>query len=166
MTDFLIVIAYAAAALWVWFGVARLQVLWDKNKRRTDDLKQKLAAAGRDLLSKVEAIQKLDDEIDKIKEGIATALREQRDRHEALTKNAPPPPPDVHVLSEMPPSNKDIAWIARFARHSTLPHQAWEREPPPSLIWARTQAAAFARARQLTAEYKTYSVHSIGPFAQ
>jgi hypothetical protein len=164
MADFLMLVAYAAAALWIWYGLARVQMIWEKSKQRRNDVKQKLAAAGREMLDKVEAMQKLDDETKRLKEQIATALREQRDRHEALTKNAPPPPPDVHVISEFPPSAKDLPWIARFARLPGIPQQAFEREPPTSLVWARTQAAAFTRVRQLTADYKTYTVQSIGPF--
>ncbi len=164
MNTFLVVVALIAAGGWVAFGLARVQAAWDATDRKTTEMRRNFTAAGLTLMNHVEVIQKLDDEIKRVKAKMATALREQKDKHEALAKNAPPPPPDIYATSEYPPSQKELAWIATFTRDSRVPQQPNEREPKPMLIWGHTQAAALHRARQLIQENKAYSVSNVGPF--
>jgi hypothetical protein len=164
MNTLLMVIALAAVGGWVVFGLARVQSALDATDRRTAEMRRTFTATGITLLSNVETIQKLDDEIKRVKEKMDTAMREQRDKHEALAKNAPPPPPDIYVTSEYPPSQKELAWIATFMRDARVPQQPNEREPKPMLIWGHTQGAALHRARQLIQENKAYSVGNVGPF--
>lgn len=165
MNDFVLVTLYVAVIGWIMFALGRLQEAWQTSQRRTAELRAILAAVGRKLLSDLEAIQKLEDEIKRVKDKIAEELREQKDRREALTKSARPLPPEVNVLSEYPPSRKDLAWIVTFMRSADIPPQPWEPEPMTSLVWARTQTAALARGRQILNDYKTYSVASVGPFS-
>ena len=164
MNTFFEVVLLAAAGGWVVFGLARVQAAWDATDRKTTEMRRTFTATGITLLNNVETLQKLDDEIKRVKDKMATALREQKDKHEALAKNAPPPPPDIYVTSEYPPSQKELAWIATFMRDGRVPQQPNEREPKPMLIWGHTQAAALHRARQLIQDHKAYSVGNVGPF--
>jgi hypothetical protein len=164
MNSLLVFIALAAAGGWVVFGLARVQAALDATDRRTAEMRRTFTATGITLLNHVEAIQKLDEEIEKVKEKVETAVREQRDKHEALRKSAPPPPPETYVTSEYPPSQKELAWIATFMRDARVPQHPNEREPKPMLIWGHNQAAAIQRARQLIQENKAYSVSNVGPF--
>ncbi|HTP85013.1 MAG TPA: hypothetical protein VMQ11_18815 [Alphaproteobacteria bacterium] len=161
---FLAFVALAIAGGWVVFGLARVQAALDATDRKTNEMRRTFTATGITLLSNVETIQRLDEEIKKVKDKVATAIREQRDKHEALAKNAPPPPPETYVTSEYPPSQKELAWIASFMRDARVPQQPNEREPKPMLIWGHTQAAALHRARQLIQENKAYTVGNVGPF--
>ena len=164
MNTFIIVVMYAALAGWILHALARVQMAWEAGQRKTTQLRQTFTAAGLTLMRNVETIQKLDDEIKKVKDGVETALREQQDKHTALTKSARPPPPDVYATSEFPPSQKELAWVATFIRDARVPAVPGEHEPKPMLIWGHTQSAALSRARQLIQEYKAYSVASVGPF--
>ncbi len=163
MNALLLVTVYTCLVMWLLFAFARLQAAWEGSQRRTGELRQMLAAAGRKLLTDLETVQRLDTEIERVKESTATALREQKDRHEALAKSAPPPPPEVYVPSEYPPSRQDMAWIVDFVRDSDLAPQPWERAPKTSLVWGRTPSAALDRGRQLTAEHKMYRVENVRP---
>ena len=164
MIDFVMFAALVAVTGWVLYSLSRVQLAWETAQRKTNEMRKTFTQAGMTLLRDVETIQKLDDEIKKLKESMATAVREQRDKHEALSKTAPPPPPDIYVTSEYPPSQKELAWIATFMRDTRVPPQLHERVPPPMLIWGHTQAAALNRARQLIQDQKAYSVGSVGPF--
>jgi hypothetical protein len=164
MDSFLMFVALAAATGWVMFALARVQAAWDATDRKTNEMRRTFTAIGITLLNNVETIQKLDDEIKRVKDGIATTVREQNDKHEALAKSAPPPPPDIYVTSEYPPSQKELAWIASFMRDPRVSPQLGEREPKPMLIWGHTQAAALHRARQLIQDHKAYTVGNVGPF--
>jgi len=160
----LLVMLYAGLAVWSLSALARLQGGWEISQRRTSELQLTLAAAGRKLLSDIETMQKLEDEIKRVKDNAAATVREQKGRHQLLAKSSPPPSPEIQVTSEFPPSRKDKAWIVDFVRDSEFPPEPWERVPMTSLVWARDDAAALVRARQLTSEYKTYSVQSIRLF--
>jgi len=164
MHTLLMVVALAAVGGWVMYSLARVQGIWEVRDRNATQTRRTFTAAGLTLMHDVETIQKLDDEIKKVKENMATSIREQRDKHESLAKNAPPPPPDIYVTSEYPPSQKELAWIATFSRDNRVPPQPNEREPKPMLIWGHTQGAAIHRARQLITEHKAYSVSNVGPF--
>lgn len=164
MTTFLLFVACAAAGGWVLFALARVQAAWDSSQRRTTELRRTFTAAGMSLMRDVETIQKLDDEIKKVKDSIATAVREQADKHHALAKSVRPPPPDTYVTSEYPPSQKELPWLVTFMRDARVPPQHNEREPKPMLIWGHTQGAALQRARQLIQDYKAYTVGNVGPF--
>ncbi len=164
MNTFMMVVLLAAAGGWVIFGLARVQAAWDATDRKTTEMRRTITATGITLMSNVETLQKLDDEIKRVKDKTATARREQQDRHAMLSKSARPPPPDIYVTSEFPPSQKELAWIASFMRDPRVPAVPGEHEPKPMLIWGHTQAAALHRARQLIQEYKAYSVGSVGPF--
>jgi hypothetical protein len=164
METFLLVVALAAVGGWVMYALARLQAVWDVSQRRATEMRRTFTSAGLTLMSDLETIQKLDDEIKKVKDDASKAILEQKDKHEALAKNAPPPPPDIYVTSEYPPSQKDLAWIATFMRDGRVPQQPGEREPKPMLIWGHTQAAALHRGRQLIQDHKAYSVGNVGPF--
>src|SRR5258708_533548 len=155
---------YAGLALWLLSALARVQAAWETSQRRTSELRTTLAAAGRQLLGNVEMIQRLEDDIKRVKDNAAAAAREQKDRHQVLAKAPPSPAPEIHVTSEFPPSRKDKAWIVDFVRDSELPPQPCEREPKTSLVWAPDKSAALGRARQLITEYKTYSVQGIRLF--
>ena len=164
INTFLLIVACASAGGWVLFALARVQAAWDGSQRKTSELRRTFTAAGLSLMRDVETIQKLDDEIKKVKDGMATALRDQADRHQALAKSVRPPPPDTYVTSEFPPSAKEMAWLVTFMRDTRIPAQHNEREPKPMLIWGHTQGAALQRARQLIQDYKAYSVGNVGPF--
>ncbi len=164
MNSFVTIVLLVAVVGWVVYGLSRVQVAWDRGERETTELRKTFTSAGLALLRDVETIQKLDDEIKRVKDKTATARREQQDRHAMLSKSARPPPPDIYVTSEFPPSQKELAWIASFMRDPRVPAVPGEHEPKPMLIWGHTQAAALHRARQLIQEYKAYSVGSVGPF--
>ena len=165
MNDFILFVFLVAATGWVLYGLSRVQLAWETSQRKTNQMRKTFTQAGMTLLHDVETIQKLDDEIKKLKDNMATAAREQRDKHEALSKSRPPPPPDIYVTSEYPPSQKELAWIATFLRDARVPPQLNEREPKPMLIWGHTQGAALQRGRQLIQDQKAYSVGSVGPFS-
>lgn len=122
-----------------------------------------LTASGLKLVSEQEAIKKLETEAVRLKENAATAAREQKERHDTLARATRPPPPEVHVMSEYPASRDDTAWIATFVRDSDEPPPAWERGPKTSLLWAPTQSAAMAAARQLLRAHRTYRVTGVPP---
>jgi hypothetical protein len=164
MHTLLMLVALSAVGGWVMYSLARVQGVWEIRERNATEMRRSFTAAGLTLMHDVEAIKKLDDEIKKVKDNMATSIREQRDKHESLAKNAPPPPPDIYVTSEYPPSQKELAWIATFTRDARVPQHPGEREPKPMLIWGHTQGAALHRARQLIAEHKAYSVGNVGPF--
>ena len=161
---FLTVVAFLAAGGWLLFALARVGAAWDESERKTTAMRKAFTAAGLSLLRDVETLQKLDDEIKRVKDGVSNAIRDQQDRHAALAKSVRPPPPDVYVTSEYPPSQKELAWLATFMRDARVPQQPGEQEPKPMLIWGHTQSAALARARQLIQDHKAYSVGNIGPF--
>lgn len=156
---------FGGFAVWAFFALVRLQAAWETSQQKTGELRGALTAAGRKLLSDLETIQKLEAEVVRIKETAATALRDQKERHETLARAAPPPLPEVHIASEYPPSRRDTAWIVDFVRDSALPHQPWEREPPTSLVWAPSQSAAFDRGYQLIRAHKTYTIAGVRPLA-
>jgi hypothetical protein len=164
MDTFLLVVACAAVGGWVLFALARVQTAWDTSQRKTTEMRRAFTAAGMTLLRDVETIQKLDDEIKRVKDGISKAISDQQDRHQALAKSARPPPPDTYVTSEYPPSQKELAWLVTFMRDPRVPQQSEEREPKPMLIWGHTQSAALQRARQLIQDHKAYVVGNVGPF--
>lgn len=163
MTTFLVVILYGVFGLWAFFALARVQAAWEVSQQRTSELRQALSAAVAKLARDLETAQKLDAQAERVKEDVAAAAREQKERHETLARSTPPPPPEVHVISEFPASRRDTAWVVDFVRDTDMPRQPWEREPNTSLIWAPSQSAALDRARQLTRAYKTYSVAGARP---
>jgi hypothetical protein len=164
VTVVLMSVVWAGLALWLMAALARLQAAWELSQKRTSELRLTLTAAGKTLLGDVETIQKLEDEIKRVKDNTAVALQEQKDRQELIVKTPPPPAPEIKVTSEFPPSRKDKAWVAEFERDSEFPPQPWERIPMTSLVWAPDNAAALVRARQVTSEHKTYRVESIRRF--
>lgn len=164
MTELFMLVVFAALCGWIVYALARVQAAWESGQRRTTEMRRTFTSGGLALMRDVETIQKLDDEIKRVKDRMADALRDQQDKHAALAKSVRPPPPDVYVTSEYPPSQKDTAWIATFVRDSKHPQEAWELEPKPMLIWGHTQTAAITRARQLIQDYKTYSVAEVAPF--
>jgi hypothetical protein len=159
-----LVVLYGGIVLWLLSGAVRLLGAWEISQRQTSELRLALAGAGRKLLSGIETIQKLDDEIKRVKDQAATAVREQKERQQVLAKSPPKLSPEIHVTSEFPPSRKDRAWIVEFARDPELPPLCGERELTTSLVWARDDSAALLRARQLTSDYKMYSVQSVRMF--
>ncbi|MBV8536574.1 MAG: hypothetical protein JO128_13335 [Alphaproteobacteria bacterium] len=165
MSTLLDIVLYGSFGLWAFAALGRLQAAWEVSQRRTGELRYALAAVGRRLLRDVETIQKLKDEVERVKESVAADLREQKERHATLAASTPPPSPEIHVTSEYPPSRRDAAWIVEFMRDSPLPRQPWEREPATSLLWAPSQSAALDRARQLTRECRTYIVAGVRPLA-
>ncbi len=165
MSTLVDIVLYGSFALWLFAALGRLQTAWEISQQRTSELRYALAAAGKKLLKDLETVQKLKDEVERVKESVAAELREQKDRHATLAASTPPPPPEIHVTSEYPPSRRDAAWIVDFVRDSPLPQQPWEREPPTSLLWAPSQSAALDRARQLTRDCRTYSVAGARPLA-
>jgi len=164
LNTILLVMLYAGLTVWLLSALARLQGDWEISQRRTSEVRLTLAAAGQKLLSGIETIQKLDDEIKRVEDNAEAAMRGQKGRHQLLAKSPPPPSPEIQVTSEFPPSRKDKAWIVDFVRDSEFPPEPWESAPMTSLVWARDDAAALVRARQLTSEHKTYSVQSIRSF--
>jgi hypothetical protein len=159
------IVLYGTLGLWLLAAMGRLQAAWEISQQRTGELRYALAAAGKRLLRDVETIQKLKNEVERVKESVAAELREQKERHATLAATTPPPPPEIHVTSEYPPSRRDTAWIVEFVRDSPLPRQPWEREPATSLLWAPSQSAALDRGRQLTRECRTYVVAGVRPLA-
>lgn len=164
MNDVFLAILYGALVVWICASLARLQAAWEVSQRQTGELRKALTAAGLKLMSELETVEKLEKEIAHVKQSAAVAMQEQKDRHEMLARSAPPPAPEIQVTSEYPTSKQDKAWIVEFMRDSGAPDQAWEREPPTSLVWARTQSAALDRGRTIIRELKTYSVGSVRPF--
>ena len=158
MTDFLTFVMFIAIAGWMVASLVRLCAAWEAHQSKTNDVRKSFTAAGLKLASEIEHIQKLDDEIKRVKDKMATAVLEQQDRYAAFKKSVRPPPPDVYVTSEFPPSTKDLPWIATFMRDPRAAPMLGETEPKPMLIWGHTQNAALHRARQLIQEHKTYSV--------
>lgn len=163
MNAFLLTILYAGGGIWLLVGLARVHTAWQASQQQTSGLRQVLAAAARKLLGNLETIQKFDDDIKRVESETATALREQSERHEAIARSTPPPPPEIRVVSEYPTSRKDAAWVVKFVRDSELPRQPWEREPMTSLIWAPNHVAALARAKQLVEQHKAYGVDGVAP---
>jgi hypothetical protein len=165
MTTLIDIVLYGSLALWMFAALGRLQTAWEISQQRTGELRHALAAAGRKLLKDMETVQKLEAEIERLKENVAAEAREQKERRATLAASTPPPPPEIHVMSEYPPSRRDTAWIVDFVRDSPLPKQPWEREPATSLLWAPTQSAALDRGRQLTRDCRTYVVAGVRPLA-
>jgi len=163
MIEFLTVMMFFGLAGWIISAVARLYAAWDKHQLKTSEVRKTFTAAGLKLANHLETIQKLDDEVRKVRDNMVTAVQEQKDRQASFKKSVRPPPPDVYVTSEIPPSQQDLAWIATFNRVAKWAPQPWEIEPKPMLIWGHTQHAAEYRARQLVAEYKTYGVANLAP---
>ena len=165
MTALIDIILYGSFALWLFAALGRLQTAWEISQRRTGELRFALAAAGKKLLKDLETVQKLEAEVERVKESVAAEVHEQKERHATLAASTPPPAPEIHVTSEYPPSRRDAGWIVDFVRDSPLPKQPWEREPATSLLWAPSQSAAIDRGRQLTREFRTYIVAGARPLA-
>lgn len=164
INTFLAFVACVAALGWVLFALTRVQAAWETSQRKTTELRRTFTAAGLTLMRDVETIQRLDDEIKRVKDGMTKAMQEQADKHHALAKSVKPPPPDTYVTSEYPPSAKELAWLVTFVRDPRVQPQLNEREPKPMLIWGHTQGTALQRARQLIQDHKAYTVGNVGPF--
>jgi len=156
-------VLYGAFTLWAWAALGRLQVAWEKRQRQFGELRHALTASGLTLMKDSDSVRKLEAETARLKDKAATAAREQTERHETVARMTRPPPPEIHVTSEYPPSRDDSAWVADFARDSDEPAPSWEREPATLLLWAPTQSAALARARQLIRGHRTYRVAGVRP---
>ena len=165
MKWFLPAVLGSTFGLWAWVALGRLQAAWEKRERQFGQLRQALTASGLTLMKDSDSIKKLEAETARLKENAATAAREQTERHETVARTTRPPPPEVHITSEYPPSRGDGAWIADFERDSDEPAPPWERGPATLLLWAPTQVAALARARQLIRAHRTYRVAGVRPLA-
>jgi len=163
MIEFLSVMMFFGIIGWIISAVARLYAAWDKHQLKATEVRKTFTAAGLKLANYLEMIQKLEEEAEKVRTNMVMAVQEQKDRQASYAKSVRPPPPDVYVTSEMPPSQQDLAWIATFSRVAKWAPQPWEIEPKPMLIWGHTQHAAEYRARQLVAEFKTYGVANLAP---
>lgn len=165
MSNVLLATLYGGLTVWIFVGLSRLQAAWELSQRQTSEVRHALTAAGLKLLRDLETIEKLESETNRVKEDAAAAIREQAERHQTVARSTRAAPAEISVTSEYPTSRQDKPWIVEFTRDSESPRQPWEREPPTSLLWAPTQAAALARGRQMADAYKTYGVGSVRPLA-
>ena len=161
MNNILLVTLYGALVVWIFVGIARVEVAWETSQRQTGALRKALTSAGLALMRDLETIEKIEAETAKVKEKAATALREQKDRHETFVKSMRPITAEINVTSEYPTGPQDKAWIIEFVRTAELGRAPSERHTVPVLLWAVNQAGAVSRGRQMAEAMKTYTLTTV-----
>jgi hypothetical protein len=137
------------AAVWLIFGIARLQALWLTSGMRASQLKQGLISGAQRMVAGSEHQKQLDEEIKLAEETLAELKTAQDAKKRELASMPPPVPDEIEVSAEYPSSRTDQGWIAEILLDddSRKLHPDW---PPRRflLLWAPGQMAAVARARQ------------------
>ena len=62
---------------------------------------------------------RISEDMKRLREDIDAAVKTAGARREELGKTQPPPPPEIDVTAEYPPSEQAKPWIAQFKRSAT-----------------------------------------------
>ncbi len=150
LSTFVTVTLLLVATVWMSHGVAQLSAAWAQSKQRLSALTATRKHEAKALLKSVEDIERLSAEIQTGRSTIDTTVQVTAERRQKLEHYAPPPPTDIFVTSEFPPSKRDRAWIVRMGP-ATAPPPGMKRMECYLLVWAGDNAAAMSRGRQLMA---------------
>ena len=160
LLTFTVVLLLFGASLWLAAASGRLHATWKTASGRSGQLKQRLGGYARLMASSARETERINEDIKRTREDIDAAVKTAAAKRKELADTQPPPPPEIDVAAEYPPSETAKPWVAHYKRSTTarLPGEPRRR----NLIWAADHNAAVNRAEQEhRQEYQVASVHRL-----